>query len=100
MDDREYLVAYGRARFGGAWQTAMARLLGQIHPEGARDSIDPALVRKWTRGARPVPAWVRPALAATAAPEAEALARTAAEILARAGTLHGLAAATRSDTRP
>lgn len=51
----------GEALYGAEWQRALARGLGPLHPEGAREAIDDSLVRKWTRGARPVPDWVAPA---------------------------------------
>lgn len=53
----------GALLFGEEWQRAMARALGPHHPDGPREAIDDAMVRKWARGARSVPAWARPALA-------------------------------------
>jgi hypothetical protein len=58
----EYLRQTGAAVYGPEWQRALARGLGPLHPEGARDAIDDSLVRKWARGARPIPSWVAAAL--------------------------------------
>lgn len=59
----DLLRACGHALFGDEWQRALARALGPMHPMGARDAIDDSLVRKWSRGARPVPDWVAPVIA-------------------------------------
>ena len=56
----ETLRAAGEAIFGERWQMPMARALGALHPEGARDSIDIRAVQRWVAGHRPVPAWVTP----------------------------------------
>lgn len=64
--DSEHLQSAGRALFGEEWQTPLARALGPVHPEGARVSIDPRLMRRWAAGNRPIPDWVEGALAALA----------------------------------
>lgn len=48
--------------YGDEWQRALARGLGPYHPARAREAIDDSLIRKWTRGARPIPDWVAAAL--------------------------------------
>jgi hypothetical protein len=45
------------------WKRPLARLLGPLHPDGPRESLDPRGVDRWHSGAREVPAWVGPALA-------------------------------------
>jgi hypothetical protein len=49
--------------FGAGWLHAMARALGPWHPDGARETIDDRLVRRWATGERPIPRWVFHALA-------------------------------------
>ncbi|MHC2086498.1 hypothetical protein [Methylobacterium sp. CM6244] len=41
----------------------MARLLGQLHPNGPRETMDPRLIQRWAVGERRVPDWVVPKLA-------------------------------------
>ncbi|MBZ6411116.1 MULTISPECIES: hypothetical protein [Methylobacterium] len=59
----------------------MASLLGPYHPEGARERLDPRLVRRWAvgdrPGGRPIPPWVGPVLAALLEERAKQLARDA-----------------------
>jgi hypothetical protein len=57
------LERFGLLLVGADWQRPLARLLGPRHPDGARESIDDRLVRRWYSGDRPIPAWVGPALA-------------------------------------
>lgn len=66
----EDLAAAGRLLLGEAWKRPMARLLGQHHPDGPRESIDPRAPFRWAHGpdpdnnkGRPVPPWVGPVLA-------------------------------------
>lgn len=62
------LYAYGAALAGRPqWQAWLARFLGPIHPGGPRSAIDDSLVRKWSRGARPVPEWAANTIRAEAA---------------------------------
>ena len=84
------LRAAGHVLFGDEATRAMARALGASHPGGARDMIDDSLVRKWLRGARPVPAWVAPAVADLLDAEADAT-------VARAALCRGLARDLRLD---
>ena len=79
----------GEAIYGPEWQRALARGLGPLHPEGARQAIDDSLVRKWSRGARPIPAWVAGALPVL-------LDDAAAEYADRAVELRGMAEDLRS----
>ena len=82
----EMLERVGVVLCGPDWQRPMARLLGPHHPDGARDSIDDRLVRRWRSGERAVPEWVRGALLRllnqaakerrVEAPELEGLARS------------------------
>lgn len=71
------LAAAGQLLAGPEWQTAIARMLGPLHPQGARESIDVALVRRWLREERPIPAWVQPAIAELLAQQPAKLARQA-----------------------
>jgi hypothetical protein len=61
--DPETLDQAGRLLLGPDWKLPMASLLGPYHPEGARERIDPRLVRRWAVGDRPIPPWVAPVLA-------------------------------------
>ena len=60
---RDDLHKAGDLLAGQDWQRPLARLLGPLHPNGARDSIDDRLVRRWASGERPIPSWVAPVLA-------------------------------------
>jgi hypothetical protein len=55
---RDVFVGTAAALFEGGWQHAVARVLGAFHPDGARDTIDARLVRRWATGDRPIPRWV------------------------------------------
>lgn len=58
------VLAYvGRLLIGQEWQRALARVLGQIHPDGPRATMDPRLVQRWAAGQVRVPDWVVPKLA-------------------------------------
>jgi hypothetical protein len=59
----ETLEEAGILLAGPDWKLPMSALLGPHHPEGARERIDPRLVRRWAAGERPIPHWVRPVLA-------------------------------------
>ena len=65
--DKETLEQAGKLLLGPDWKLPMATLLGPYHPEGARERIDPRLVRRWAagdrHGGRPIPDWVAPVLA-------------------------------------
>ncbi len=56
--DLASLTEIGRLLYGEDWQRPLARGLGPLHPDGARESIDDRLVRRWAAGDRPIPAWV------------------------------------------
>lgn len=45
------------------WRHALARTLGEHHPEGARESMDPRRVARWAQGQREIPPWIGPVLA-------------------------------------
>ena len=47
------------ALLGDGWVSELARHLGQHHPDGARDTLDPRLVRRWSSGKRAIPPWVQ-----------------------------------------
>jgi len=59
---RDLLVRAGSVLFGPEWQRPIARMLGPLHPEVGRGTIDDRLVRRWASGERPIPDWVIPAL--------------------------------------
>ncbi len=75
--DQETLDQAGRLLLGNDWKLPMATLLGPYHPEGARERLDPRLVRRWAAGDRPIPPWVAPALGALLRERAKELARDA-----------------------
>jgi hypothetical protein len=77
---RDLLARAGSILFGPEWQRPVARMLGPLHPEGGRDTIDDRLLRRWASGERPIPDWVIPALQ-------RAIASRAAELNAMAGRL-------------
>jgi hypothetical protein len=60
---RDVFVGTAAAMFEVGWQRAVARALGPWHPDGARETIDDRLVRRWAAGERPIPTWVFRALA-------------------------------------
>ncbi|MDO9427804.1 MAG: hypothetical protein Q7T93_13355 [Methylobacterium sp.] len=45
------------------WRHALARTLGEHHPEGPRESLDPRRMARWSSGQREIPEWVGPVLA-------------------------------------
>ena len=47
---------------GAEWQRPLARVLGPLHPDGPRESLDPRLIQRWAAGERPIPGWVAPTL--------------------------------------
>lgn len=54
----------GEALYGTEeWRHAVGRLLGEHHPEGPRESVDPRRVARWASGQREIPDWVGPLLA-------------------------------------
>lgn len=65
---------------GEGWHREVARLLGDIHPDGPRHPIDVRTVRRWASGSRPIPSWVPDAMA-------DALRREATELLSAAAAL-------------
>lgn len=77
---RDLLVSAGSLLFGSEWQRPIARMLGPLHPEGGRGTIDDRLVRRWASGERPIPDWVIPAIQRT-------IASRATELSAMAGRL-------------
>ncbi|SFU51837.1 MULTISPECIES: hypothetical protein [unclassified Methylobacterium] len=71
------------------WKRPLARLLGPLHPDGPRESLDPRGVDRWHSGAREVPAWVGPALARLLEAHASALEAEAAAARAVAARIAG-----------
>jgi hypothetical protein len=70
----------GRLLVGENWQCALARLLAPYRPDQSASPLDDSLVRKWKRGARPIPEWVQDALSdllKKRVPELEEMAREA-----------------------
>ncbi|MHC2002850.1 hypothetical protein ACYQR9_20720 [Methylobacterium sp. CM6241] len=66
------------------WKRAFARILGEHHPEGPRDTMDPRAVDRWVNGVKPMPDWVGPVvvrLLKTLAEDAERDARDARALL-------------------
>lgn len=87
--DIDRLSAAARLLYGDDWQRPLARGLGPLHPDSARDSIDDRLVRRWASGERPVPGWVRGAVVEILKTEASARERQAASLRAEATSLAG-----------
>lgn len=56
------LAKAGRALSGDEWRRPLCRLLGPLHPDGAREEIDQRLMSRWALGQKEIPDWVRPAL--------------------------------------
>jgi hypothetical protein len=63
IERRDVLVSSSAMLFRSEWQHAIAKELGQFHPDGPRDAIDSRLIRRWASGERVVPNWVVSALA-------------------------------------
>jgi hypothetical protein len=85
---RNLLVNGGALLFGSEWQRPIARMLGPLHPEGARGTIDDRLVRRWASGDRLIPEWVLPALQRAIASRATELSAMAGRLV-RAGEAQG-----------
>ncbi|MCJ2039886.1 hypothetical protein MKK64_05220 [Methylobacterium sp. E-025] len=85
--DLALLSDHARTTYGADWQRPLARGLGPLHPDGARETIDDRLVRRWASGERPIPEWVGPALAHAMDRQASVYERRAALIRERAGEL-------------
>ncbi|MCI9879585.1 MULTISPECIES: hypothetical protein [Methylobacterium] len=87
------LAQVGRLILGREWQRPMARLLGQLHPEGPRETMDPRLIQRWAGGLRRVPEWVVPKLTELLEMRAVELQRQSREAYELAEQLkhHGLA---------
>ncbi|WP_200931866.1 hypothetical protein [Methylobacterium sp. Leaf85] len=62
MTSTTVLARVGTILIGRDWQRPMARLLGQLHPTGPRETMDPRLIQRWAVGERRVPDWVIPKL--------------------------------------
>lgn len=70
--DRKTLAEAGQILVGGPeWKRPLAKILGPLHPSGARESLDPRLPFRWAAepnaenrkdNSRPIPSWVGPAL--------------------------------------
>ena len=82
--DLALLTDHARTTYGADWQRPLAKGLGPLHPDGAREAIDDRLVRRWASGERPIPTWVGPALARAMDIQAAAHERRAALIRERA----------------
>ena len=61
--DIKTLTTVGEYLHGDDWRRPLARDLGPLHPQGARETIDPRLPARWATGERDIPAWVGPAIA-------------------------------------
>jgi hypothetical protein len=59
---RDTLIQAGRVLYGPAWQSALARDLGPLHPDGPRDKYDDRTIRRWAAGQRSIPDWALTAL--------------------------------------
>ncbi len=60
--DRQLLIDVAEALYGPEWRRKLARALGPLHPQGARETIDIRLPARWAVGERAIPEWVGPAL--------------------------------------
>lgn len=85
--DLATLVDLARTIYGEDWQRPLARALGPLHPDGARDAIDDRLVRRWAAGERPIPEWVGPALVHILERQAFLYVKRASLLRERAGEL-------------
>jgi hypothetical protein len=83
---RDLLVGAGSLLFGSEWQRPVARMLGPLHPGGARTTIDDRLLRRWASGERPIPDWVIPAVRRAVSSQATQLSAMAGR-LARGGEM-------------
>ena len=82
----ELLARAGEALCHGEdWRRPVARLLGPLHPNGARDEIDPRMVSRWASGALDIPGWVGEALATLTREIGEKLLDVADDIEAEIG---------------
>ena len=66
------------------WKRPLARILGEHHPEGPRESMDPRAVDRWVNGVKEMPDWLEPVLIrllTTLAEDAEQRARDARALL-------------------
>ena len=57
-DPRDLMQQASSLLFGEPSARQLARALGPLHPDGARDAVDDRLVRRWAAGHREIPAWV------------------------------------------
>lgn len=64
MTDAELIAAAGEALYGDEnWRRGLARRLGEVHPDGPRDTMVPRTVGRWGTGAKEALDWVLPMLA-------------------------------------
>lgn len=70
---RENLILLAQDLYGDRWRRKLARALGPLHPQGARETIDPRLPARWATGERDIPDWVGPAIKGLALARYEAL---------------------------
>lgn len=92
MTSATVLARVGNILIGRDWQRPLARLLGQVHPAGPRETMDPRLIQRWAVGERRVPDWVIPKLSEllnARAVELREQAREADDLAAQLGQ-HGL----------
>ncbi|KQP62136.1 hypothetical protein [Methylobacterium sp. Leaf112] len=99
--DRKSLIEAGLLLMGPEWKRPLAKVLGQYHPDGPRDTVDPRLPYRWSlepdpeKGklqkdqSRPIPEWVGPVLAKLLAERADDLAADAKRARALAARIKG-----------
>lgn len=83
----DLLERAGRALAGDDWRRPLARALGPLHPDGAREEIEQRLMSRWALGQREIPPWVRTALVGLLWQHAQDLHHQADEAAAAADAL-------------
>lgn len=94
------VVDVARLLYGTDWQRPLARGLGSLHPDGARDTMDDRLIRRWASGERTIPDWVGPALVQVLRRQSDLYVRRALAFQSRAADLETELASLEPDEAP